>query len=159
MPLLSPVVWLPHSPPTPCHRHRHYHCLQVMELRFRAESPKAPTDIFGADAPSDQELQQLLRAVEAFLVLRGRAGQGSEDGSTVAGSGLDGGGAGGPSGAPSRTSSPREGSTRGGGTPAPRPALGLSFLQRLEAMLTVEGGLDLVDGEMAAWLARVLPLG
>jgi hypothetical protein len=144
----------------------------VKELRHRTEFPKAPTDILGQEAPSRAELAQLRAAVERFLGGRGR---GSEDGTGAGGLGGDGGVTLGgaveldsppptppPAAAPTSAKGKKGGdrdaaAAAGGGQPVVPPPTDLSFLIKVEAMLSLESGLEVVDAPFAAFLAQSLP--
>lgn len=154
---------------------------RVKELRHRCESPKAPTDLFGADAPSPSELASVRAAAERFLGKRRL----SDDGASSTHSGAP------PATpplatgteAPPRPSSPgppapaapvsSSGAKAGGKggkdagaaaaaaaaaqVPAGPIPTDLAFLTKLEALLCVENGVELSDPGFADWLASTLP--
>ncbi|MEW5312853.1 MAG: hypothetical protein WDW38_004454 [Sanguina aurantia] len=145
---------------------------RVQELRFRAENPKAPSDLFGEPAPSTAELENVKAEAEAFLC--GGIGRASADADGADSRGLQ--SRGGRSG--SRTGSPGSTPTQGGkatpGTKRTTPdttrggtPLGavlsegcvladVGLLTRLEALLCLDGGLEVCDVTLAGWLAKCL---
>jgi hypothetical protein len=148
---------------------------RVKELRYRTEFPKAPTDILGQVAPSRAELAQLRAALERFLGGR----RGSDDGTGAGVVGGDGGvllGGAEELGSPPPTPPPaalptsakgkkgadKDAAAAGGagaaaGLPVAPPPTDLSFLTQVEAMLSLEGGLEATDAPFAAFLAHCLP--
>jgi len=138
---------------------------RVKALRHRLESPRAKTDIFGDDAPSAEELQRARAAAERFLSQRrtsedgaapavssplGREGSMGAPGSMLYSDGPD----------DSFAGSPRHsygGDGEMGGPPPVGPPTDVHFLRRLEAMLSLEGGVDITDEPFAGWLQSVLP--
>lgn len=168
---------------------------RVQELRFRAENPKAPSDLFGEPAPSKAELEAIKLEAESFLC--GSSGRQTPDNdggdsmgllsavgrSTTSGSRNDSPGESTPTqgaATPEKRATPdkrgttpekkdggdtKRGSTpdkRGGGTPVVVPLVegilmaDVALLTRLEALLCLEGGLDVCDVTLAGWLAGCL---
>ncbi|KAG2499074.1 hypothetical protein HYH03_003257 [Edaphochlamys debaryana] len=111
---------------------------RLKQLRSRLEKPKAPTDLLGYPAPTPAELSDLLRATERLLSAVPRS---SEDGSSAAFSGVESGMSG---------SEAMVGEVR--------PTLDAAFLCRLEALLSLEGGLDVADVTLGSWLVQTLPV-
>lgn len=155
---------------------------RVRELRHRCEAPRGPTDLWGHDAPTQAELGLLRAMAERFLSRR----RSSEDGGAGAAPSTDapstatspeqfqvepaarppsptppaakaaakGGAAGGKGGKGGEQQVAAEVEQQG----VPLPPTDLAFLIKLEAMLQVEGGVDMVDAGFAEWLALTLPL-
>jgi hypothetical protein len=130
---------------------------RVTKLRHRTESPRLPTDLFGEAAPDEQELAKVQAAVERLLAQQRRLsvdGKGAlsdqddededgfgEDGTLDSTSVLEAPGA--------------QGRAAGADRPA-GPAVDLAFLTKLEAMLCLETGVDMVDAAFAGWLSELL---
>lgn len=155
---------------------------RVKLIRHRMESPRLPTDLFGHDAPSAEELAKIRQTVERLLTTHrrkrfhgfgvGQHGYNEEedeeedvDGmSLLEGSSMTGsrpsspappGQAGRPP--PQATTAPRASSFNGAAAANINgPVTDLAFLIKLESMLSLEGGVDLVDQEMANWLGALL---
>eukprot|EP00798_Chlamydomonas_sp_ICE-L_P023817 gene23817-9380_t len=123
------------------------------ELRYRIESPKAETDLFGEAAPDETELSRLRRTLERFLARRNQKNTSSrtyvdseEDDEEDLQSLLDDG------------SSMHDGAG-GMSAGAPRPVVttDLQLLTRCEAMLSIENGVEVTDQTYSDWLAMILP--
>ncbi|GFH16837.1 uncharacterized protein HaLaN_13341 [Haematococcus lacustris] len=141
---------------------------RVKQLRHRLEFPKAPTDLLGHDLPSSSELQSLRHAAEHFLGKR----RGSEDGMSqpsavelVTGTHPRPDSvprAPSPSRQPPDASPVRPSKTDASATPAIVPptepsSTDLTFLKRLEAMLSLDSGIDSTDLGFALFLEQTLP--
>ena len=135
---------------------------RVKALRNRLESPRLATDLFGEDAPSAEELARLRSAVDRAMSQtshRLRVSRGGHRGQGGGGSASDEEDEQcGPGGTASRRSvegrpvSAAMAAGGGGATPTDLP-----FLMKLESMLSVQSGLDVVDSGFANWLATLLP--
>uniref|UniRef100_A0A7R9VMS7 Uncharacterized protein n=1 Tax=Chlamydomonas euryale TaxID=1486919 RepID=A0A7R9VMS7_9CHLO len=114
-------------------------------LRHRLEAPRAENELFGDAVPSDDELAALRGSVEALLSGGAQAsGRSSHSGmSDAADPGSPGAGGGVALGG-------------GGGSGGSGHGVDAAFLMKLEAMLSLDSGIDIVDGELAAWLATLL---
>lgn len=121
---------------------------RVKSLRHRLESPRLPTDLFGEDAPSPDELARLRVSVERVLsgVGRGRPGEGDSESDDERGGG----------GTLSRQRSMAAPSSAEGS--AVGPPTDLQFLIKLEGMLSLHNGLDVVDAGFSAWLGGLLDI-
>lgn len=141
---------------------------RVKQLRHRLEFPKAPTDLLGHDPPSSSELQSLRHAAEHFLGKR----RGSEDGMSQPSAVELATGtqprpdsvprAPSPSRQPPDASPVRPSKTDASATPAIVPptepsSTDLTFLKRLEAMLSLDSGIDSTDLGFALFLDQTLP--
>ncbi len=111
---------------------------KVRQARARLEKPKAPTDLLGYPAPDADGLAEVLRAAERLLSAVPRS---SEDGSSVAFSGV---------GSVLDSEVTMEGEVR--------PELDVGFLCKLEALLELECGVELVDVTLGSWLVQTLPV-
>jgi hypothetical protein len=130
---------------------------KVRRLRHRAESPKGATDIFGETAPAPRELRLLRRACEHFFAGKRL----SEDGERADADAVAAEVSTPPPTAPSKSG---KGATAGKGTAAAdatkadAPAVtDLAFLTKLETLLNVDTGIELVDVGFAEYLSQALP--
>lgn len=138
---------------------------KVRRLRHRTEAPKGATDIFGETAPAPRELRLLRRASEHFFAGR----RVSEDGERADADGLDGAdadaaedaGAPPPPAAPAAAKGGKPGAKGAAAADAAVPAgpvpTDLAFLSKLETLLNVDTGIELVDVGFAEYLAQALP--
>jgi hypothetical protein len=121
--------------------------VRIKALRHRLESPRLPTDLFGEDAPSPDELARLRASVERALSPRaphprvpgGVSGGGSASDDELCG------------GSSSRQRLQAK-DAAGGTTAGGEPPTDLQFLIKLEGMLSLQSGLNVVDAGFSAWL-------